>query len=728
VAESNSHLLMAEPDPGYGQLLAVLVRQRWWVLGIFGATVLVSAIFTLSSKSTFRSSMQLMIESNYRSRKTDTGMGTPSFADSNVEIDNATQLNLMRSSQLLQRAVDQLKPRYQDLEVDQLKNNLTVSQVLEQKGNDKISTSIFEIVYTDHDSQKTRDVLQAIQQVYQQYNLEQQKLRLTKGLSFINEQIPQVQTRVNTAEAELEKFRKKQDLIDPELQSKSLVDALSTLQKDQRSNRAELQDLQARYGALQQQLARSPQQAAVAARLSQSPRYQSLLNEIQKTEIALVQQRSRFKDKAPFVQQVIDQRQKQLALLQQEVQRILGPQSAAVAQSPDGLVAAGQLGENDLKFASALVEAQVNLAAAQARDRSLTANEAQLRAELKRFPRLLAEYNRLQPNVLVNRDTLQQLLKARQELGLEIARGGFDWQLVEPPQLGKKTGPSWLRNLLLGSVAGLMLGGLAAFLRDAADDAVRTSEDLKKQVAFPLLGLVPEVPLAEIAPSHRSPSLAPSMMEVIHWAPFRESLDLVYKNIQLLTIASPLKSIVITSALSGEGKSTIALGLAISAARLHQRVLLIDADLRRPGLHKQLELPNEQGLSTLLSSDRALSQNAIQPASTYSDLSISVLTAGPAPTDPVKLLSSKRMRELMLLFEQSYDLVIVDAPPALGIVDAMLAASFCDGALFVGRIGQVSRNEITQAAAAMSRLNVIGIVANGAQNTSNAYYRGAVTA
>jgi capsular exopolysaccharide synthesis family protein len=698
------------------------------VLGILGTTVLASAVFTLFSKPTYRSSMQLMIESNYRSRKAVTGTEAPSFADSNVEIDNATQLNLMRSSQLLQRAVAQLEPRYEDIDVDQLKNNLTVSQVLEQKGNDKISTSIFEIVYTDHDRQKTRDVLQAIQQVYQQYNLEQQKLRLTKGLAFINDQIPQVETRVNAAEAALEKFRKKQDLVDPELQSKSLVDALSSLQKDRRSNQAELKDLQARYGALQQQLARSPQQAAVAARLSQSPRYQSLLNEIQKTEIALVQQRSRFTDKVPFVQQVNDQRQKQLSLLQQEVQRILGPQSAAVVQSPNGLVAAGQLGENDLKFASALVESQVNLVAAQARDRSLTANEAQLRAELKRFPTLLAEYNRLQPNVLVNRDTLQQLLKAKQELGLEIARGGFDWQLVEPPQVGKKTGPSWLRNLLLGAVGGLMLGGLAAFLRDAADDAVRTSDDLKKQVAFPLLGLVPEVPLAEMAPFHRSPSLAPSMMEVIHWAPFRESLDLIYKNIQLLTIAHPLKSLVITSALAGEGKSTIALGLAISAARLHQRVLLIDADLRRPGLHKQLELPNEQGLSTLLVSDRALSQNAIQPASTYSDLSISVLTAGPAPTDPVKLLSSERMRELMILFEQSYDLVIVDSPPALGIVDAMLAASFCDGVLFVGRMGQVSRNEVTQAAAAMSRLNVIGIVANGAQHTSNAYYRGVVTA
>ncbi len=728
MAQSNLNLsAAADPDPGYRQLLSVLMRRRLWLIGGLGLSLLAATALTLSSKPTYRSSMQLMSESNYRSRKTDATANTPSFADSNVEIDNATQLNLMRSSQLLQRAVGQLKATDPDLEVADLKKGLTVSQVMEQRGNDKINTSIFDIAYVDHDRQKTQAVLQAIQQVYQQYNLEQQKLRLTKGLGFIDEQIPKVEARVNQAEAALEKFRKTQDLIDPELQSKSMVDSLAAVQRDQRANRTELQDLQARYGALQQQLGRSPQQATIAARLSQSPRYQALLNEIQKTEVATVQQKLRFK-KGPFIDQLGEQRQRQQALLQQEVQRILGAQAGVISRSGDSLISIGQLGENDLKFASSLVESQVNLVAAQARDRSLTNNELQLRAELKRFPSLLAEYNRLQPNVQVNRDTLQQLLKARQDLGLEIARGGFDWQVVEQPKVGQKTGPSWLRNLLLGAVSGLMLGGVAAFLREAADDAVRTSEDFRKQVPLPLLGMVPDVPLGEIIPRslmpfQRAEALAPSIMQVIHWAPFRESLDLIYKNIQLLTAANPLRSLVVTSALAGEGKSTIALGLAISAARLHQRVLIIDADLRRPGLHKQLELPNEQGLSNLLSSDRMPTQSAIQPASTYSDLSISVLTAGPTPSDPVKLLSSRRMKELMAVFEQTYDLVIVDVPPVLGIVDAILAASFCDGTLMVGKIGQVTRQEVTQAVTAMNRLNLIGIIANGATVSSNQYYR-----
>lgn len=718
----------AETEPGYGHLLNVLVRRRNWVLGILIATLAATAGVTLLMRPTYRSTMQLMVDSNYRTRQASPENPSFSYADPNVEIDNATQLNVMRSAQLLQRAIDDLKPRYSDLTVEKLQKKLAVSTIQEQKGNEKVNTSIFQVTYTDSNRTKTRDVLMALQNVYEQYNVAQQKQRLTRGLAFINEQIPQAETRVSQAESALERFRKSQDLIDPELQSKSLIESLSALQKDQQTNQATLASSQAQYSALQGQLNRDPRQASIAARLSQSSRYQALLNEIQKTEVALVQQKLRFTEKTPFVQTLLEQRQQQALLLRQEAQRVLGADAGALASAGGNLVSIGQLGENDLKFASGLIEAQVNFLAAQARDRTLAANLAQLKSELQRFPALLAEFNRLQPNVKINRETLERLLTAKQELGLEIARGAYDWQTLEQPRLGKKVGPSWLKNLLAGGVLGLMLGGGAALMRDSSDDSVRTSEDFAKQLPVPLLGLVPELPLPELSlgsrslPFGRSEVLDPSMMQVLHWAPFRESLDLIYKNLQLMTDGAPISSLVITSALAGEGKSTVALGLAISAARLHQRVLLIDADLRRPGLHKQLDLPNEQGLSTLLMSDRFLGTNAVQNANTYSDLPISVLTAGPTPLDSVKLLSSKRMRDLMSMFEQSYDLVIVDAPPTLGIVDAILAASFCDGALLVGRMGRVTRHEVAEAANTLSRLNLLGIVANGASNPSSYYY------
>lgn len=717
-----------EPDPGYGQLLGILVRRKLWFLGGLAATLAIAAGVTLVMKPTFRSTMQLMVESNYRERQGSSDSRT--FADPTVEADTATQVSLMRSTQLLQRAVNDLQSRYSDLNVDKLRKNLNIAQVQEQRGNERVTTSLVEINYLDHDSVRSREILRSLQKVYQDYNLEQQKLRLSRGLAFINDQIPQAEARVNQAEKALQEFRQSQDLVDPESQSKAVVDSLRQVNKDQQQNRTELANAQARFFALQQQLAKSPQQATLSSRLSQSSRYQNLLNELQKTEMAIVQQQLRFKDNTPFVQQLFEQRQKQQTLLVQEAQRVLGGNAAGVAGSTDALVSVGQLGANDLKIASELTEAQVEYFAAQARSQALTQNEQQLRGELKRYPALLAEYNRLQPNVTLQRNTLDELQKAKQELSLELARGGFAWQVVEDPKIGRQVGPSWLRNMLVGAVAGLMLGSAAAFWRESSDDSVRTSEELTKQAAIPLLGMVPEVPMSELAPAAnlalpRSAASDASMMEVLHWAPFRESLDLIYKNLQLITDGEPLKSLVVTSALAGEGKSTVALGLAISAARLHQRVLLIDADLRRPGLHKQLQLPNDQGLSTLLTSDRALTQGAIQPASTYSDLPISVLTSGAVPGDSVKLLSSKRMRDLMAVFEQHYDLVILDAPPVLGIVDALIAASCCDGALLVGRMEMVHKAEITEAVNMLNRVNLVGVIANGSSSATEYYYRAA---
>lgn len=708
-------------DPGYGQLFAVLIRRRFWLLGVFSGVLAIAAALTLTEQPQYQSSMQLLVEPNYQAKENNNGDTDLQFADSNIEIDNATQLTLMRSSQLLQRAVKVLEPVYPEITVDDLKKSLGVTQIVE----DKVKTKIFQVSYVDSDPQKAERVLEAIQKVYQDYNREQQRLRLDKGLSFINKQLPEVQKQVTQAESALERFRRQQNLIDPEAQSKALFEALNAVRQDQRTNLAQLKDVQARYAALQQQLKRSPQEALVASRLSQSSRYQTLLNELQKTELNLVQQRLRFKDADPHIKPILQQRDKQIGLLQEEVRRVLGTVPAQLNRPGEDLLTTGQLGAVDLTLVSQLVESQVNLQALQARGQSLAQTESQLTAELKRFPQLLAEYGRLQPNVDVSRETLQELLKARQELALQIARGGFDWQVVEEAKAGQQISPSLKRNLLLGAVAGLMLGVAAAFIREGVDDSVQSGDDLKRQVALPLLGLLPEAPRSStnesLIPFRRPQVLTPATVQVVNWPPFRESLDLLYKNIQLLNSAFPFKSLVVTSALSGEGKSTLALGLAMSAARLHQRVLLIDADLRRPSLHKQLNLPNEQGLSTLLATDTPVSidPSYIQPAIAYSN--ISILTAGPTPTDPAKLLSSRRLGELIAAFEDSYDLVLVDTPPVLGIVDAMLVASFCSGVLMVGRIGQVTRSELNQATNMLSKLNVIGVIANGAEISPNSY-------
>lgn len=739
MAESNLNTV-PETDPGYGQLFAILIRRRLWLLGILCLALGMATVKAFTTQSTYVSSLQLLVEPNYQSKKQDGQEGADKqIVDPNIQVDSATQLNLMQGSQLLQKAVDLLRPDYPDLTIKELKKTLNVYQV--EGGQDDSKTKIFAATYTDNDPVKTQKVLQAVQRVYLNYNREQQRLRLAKGLAFIDEQLPKARLSVNQSEAALEKFRKTQNLIEPDTQTTALTNALNAIQDERRKNQAQYREFQASYNTLQQQVARSPQDALVSSRLSQSTRYQSLLNEIQKTDLALAEQRKRFTDDNPTIQKLLFQRQQQLGLLEQEGQRAVGKDSSQL--KGESLLSEGQLGETDVSLTNKLLELQSSIRGLVAREQTLAEKEQQIRVELERFPSVLADYNRLQPEIKLKRETLDQLEKARQELSLEIARGGFDWQVVEQPLLGEKTGPKKAQIILLGAVAGVMLGGIAAFIRETMDDAVRSSAELKQQVALPVLGMTPELPKAKkseprmllpfgkpqvLEPVENQPIiklpfgkpkvLAPWTIEVLHWSPSWQSLDLIYKNIQLLSSVSTLRSLMVTSAVAGEGKSTLALGLAISAARLHQRVLLIDADLRHPTLHEKLNLPNDYGLSTLLSTDAPLPiQTSLHGSSAYID----VITSGPIAADPANLLSSPRMGELMAAFEQTYDLVLVDAPPVLGLVDSILTASYCRGVVLVARMGQITKTELTQATAMLSKLNLIGVVANGDNSSHNSY-------
>lgn len=710
---------VAETDLGYGQIFAILLRQRWWFLGAFCLVLALATVRALRQIPTYESSLQLLVEATYQSKSQRLSRADEQFkqqlTDSNVELDSATQLALMQSSQLIEKAVNILQPKYPDITVKEIKDSLKVSQVLSQVNDEKIQTKIFEATYQASSSIKTQEILQAMQRVYQEYNIEQQQKRLSRGLVFIDEQLPEIRQSVSQAEATLEKFRKNQNLVAPEVQARVLVEELNQIEQERRTSQSQYREAEARYRILQQQVANSPQKAIASSRLSESTLYQNLLNEVQKIDVALAQQRLRFTEENPVIQDLLSQRQKLLALVQQEAQRSLSGNPEQARNIKESVLNTGQLGKADVERASQLLETQTLLSGLSARDRTLAQKEQQLRVKLNQFPSLLAEYNRLEPELQIRRDTLQQLEKARQELSLEIARGGFDWQVVEEPQLGEPTGLSTKQNILIGAVAGLMLGGVAAFIRDMFDNSIHSIDELKQQVNLPVIGTTPEFsekqknePIIKLL-ARDSSSLSPLTVQVLYEPPSWDSLNLVYKNIHLQSPDAVLKALTITSSLTGEGTSTLALGLGISAARLNQRVLLIDANFRSPSLHQRLNLSNDWGLSTLLESDTPISvPSPILTSGIYFD----VLTSGPSPTDPVHLFSSQQMQKLIARFQQEYDLVLLDAPPVLGTVDAILAASLCQGIVLVTRLDRVTKTQIKETVTTLSNSNAIGIVAN----------------
>ncbi len=689
----------SETELGYGQLVKILLRRLPWLLATLGASLAVALLYTSIKPPTYESSMQLLVEPNYQEgTKTDEQMPTQR-TDREDEVDYATQLNLMRSVVFIERALKPLKSEYPDLEVKDVQEQLKLTQLTE----DKVGTKIFEISYSDRDPIKVQQILNSIQKVYQDYNLEQQKLRLEQGLKFMDEQIAAVQTDLTKSQKELAAFRQQQRLIDPQAEATTAAAALSDVKQKRQEAETAYRDTSARYRQLQREIGMSAQAALSASRLTQSPRIQSLFEELQKTELELEQKRLTYTDSSAPVAKLSEQRQSQIALLQQEMGRV-------VEAVPTGaeLLRTAQLSATDVKQIETFVDLQTSLFGLNAQLQSLTQIEQQLQSQLQRFPALIANYDRLEPDVATKREVLQTLLEQRQKLSAELAGGGFNWQIVEPAALGEFVGPKLPVNLVLGTIVGLVLGGVAAFLRETTDQHLRSVEELQQEVQkyqTPILGSIPKLP-------HCRPDL--SMLRSIQTGQARESLDLIYRNIKFLRGKSSLKSLVIASAKAGEGKSLVALGLALSAARVHQRVLLIDGNLRQPSLHQPFGLSNTQGLSTALASDPLPTPLEL----TWGNVQFDLLMAGPITSDPMQLLSSPRMQALIRHYETQYDLVLVDSLPLLGSVDALQTAACCNGILLVTQLNQAKRQDLSQALDLVQPLNLVGLVVNGVSHAS----------
>ena len=201
---------------------------------------------------------------------------------------------------------------------------------------------------------------------------------------------------------------------------------------------------------------------------------------------------------------------------------------------------------------------------------------------------------------------------------------------------------------------------------------------------------------------------------------FLEAFRSLYTNIHLLSAGRAIRSLLVSSAVAGDGKSTVALHLAATAAAVGQRVLLVDADLRCPQLHAKLGLPNVRGLGDAISTDISLN-DAIQRAPNQDNLF--VLTAGQIPPDPIKLLSSKKMHYLMEQFQAFFDLVIYDTPPLAGLADSHLIAAHTDATIMVVQIGKTDRAQVRKVLEELkiSGASVLGIVANGCKNSGHSY-------
>lgn len=289
----------------------------------------------------------------------------------------------------------------------------------------------------------------------------------------------------------------------------------------------------------------------------------------------------------------------------------------------------------------------------------------------------------------------------------------------------KPARPDHVRDGILAMIVGLVIGSAGAFVRDYMDDSLRGTEDIERQAGAPTIGAIPHFRVARGENQKGKKEREGSRPERDYLvaledpkAPATEAYRTLRTNLMFMAATGPLRRVLLTSPMQAEGKSTTAANLAVVMAQAGQRVLLADADLRRPSVHRFFDLPNRVGLSSFLSAQASMEEVVQNPGIP----GLRIVAGGPIPPNPVELLGSPVMRDFLDQIAEVTDWLIADTTPVLGLADASVLSSFSDGVLFVVS-ETTSRRALTQASAQLAkvRARIVGAIVNNFGPTPHYY-------
>jgi len=700
-----------------GSMFLSLRRHLPIIVGVTFAVTSLALFRAFTSKGTYQGGFEILAKPITEENRVISSITLRTLTEKGEAGDKskipATTIRLLKSPRILNPIVEQLKSSYPNVTYESLESDLIVKALPEPE------SEILSVSYEDKDPLKVKAILELVSKAYLDYSLEERLADIQQGIEFVETQLPQVQKKVDKLQDKLQKFRQQYNLIDPDSSSKLLATETSTISLQRLENQIKLNEARSLFLDFNRQLTEPNNRIKASSLLQENARYQTLLTQIQVLESQIAKELSVFQENTDRIQTLRDQKANLMPLLIEEEEKI-----------------------REL-LASRIRELE-------SRDAILAQSEEQLNQQVKQLSVISRQYGDIQLEIKISSDNLNQFLTKREALRIDAGQRKIPWQILTPLSNPVLSSSDIKRNGALGGILGLLLGIGIALLVDKLSNMLRTSDEVKDIVKLPVLGVIPFMipddykdefcvnPDRDFAQNedqgsighlkkimHRillmNPFQKKPKEEIITKYPyyiksiFSEEFRTLYTNIRLLSPDDEIRSIVISSSVLGEGKSTTSAYLAKAAAALGKRVLLVDADLRRPSLHDKLELTNALGLcnliSTNLSFDQVIQKSPLEP-------NLSILTSGQIPPDPSRMLASQKMQNLMDLFLEKYDLVIYDTPPLLGIVDAKLIAARTDGLIIVVGLDKTKASTLNQAMELLnsSPITVFGVIANGAKD------------
>jgi polysaccharide biosynthesis transport protein len=672
-----------------GQVGATLRRRALLIAGVTGVIATAAVLKAETDPPVYQGRFEILTKpvtgegravANIPQSLSSQGIASPELTEPVT-----TTIQVLESRRVLDKVVkelqDKYKTKYPTLNYDSIVGGLQI-------GSGK--PNILEVTYTSLDEELVRDVLTKLQKTYVEYSINERLEDVNQAINFVRQQEQPLENRVRIWQEKQRIIRQRYDLVEPAQKAQEISQQIATLTQQQAENRIQLEQMLATYEDLKQELAQQPGERAGNSVLSENARYQKILDQIQSVDIEIKKTGAKFTSENPSLQYLQGQQANLLPML------------------------AGE--ENRVKR-----DYESRIRALQARDKSLGEKIAYFNSYLRNLAVVIRDYDNLQRDLKIATEGLTQFSAKKQALQIEQTLRSPSWKLLDPKleEVNKpKAGPgSAKRNLALGTMLGLLLGTGAALVADKLSNVLYSSKDLKEATGLPLLGVVPlRKEIGALAWQETSGGMQQAVK-----ASFFEVFRSLYTNILLLSSDTPIRSLVISSAAKEDGKTTVAIHLALAAAAMGQRVLLVDANLRSPTIHNRVGLMNIQGLTDIIAQD--LDWNNVIERSPLED-NLFVLSAGPIPPDSIRLLASHKMQDLMSELQGAFDLIIYDTPPLVGFADANLLAANTNGLILVAGLGKLKRTIFQQALEDLqvSGTPILGVIANKSKDAMPASY------
>lgn len=683
-----------EPVVPLSHYLWILRSHKWriltFVLFCVVSTVVVSSRLTPIYESTAVIDIDRQAPSGF------IGQEAARLAPNDADQFLATQIKTIQSDSVLRPVAERFKLRSDA--TSRLQGQLPASRVQNAPivlKNLKVTrppnTYLLLITYRSPDPELAAEVANGIADSYIQHTYDL-RFRATAGLSaFMTKQIEELKAKMERSSAAQSQFEKDLSVIDPEEKTSILSARLLQLNTEFTAAQGDRVRKQAAFDSVKG----GSQEAAKAS--TQGEQLRKLADHLDEAREKFAVVKTQYGAGHPEYKKTLSQvteLESQFAALKTDISQRVSLEYQEAANR-----------ENMLKQAV-----------------------AETKAEFDHLNARFFEYKALKREAEADKGLYDELVRKIQEAGIN---SGFQNSSIRLSDSARPSAvpvfPMLKLNALLAFLFASLLGVGAAVTADVLDNTVRDPEQIQKGLKTVVLGSLPVVKSwrNRFLPLTTNGNAAGALMKAGHEnsqaAAFEEAIRTLRDSILLSDLGRRPHSLLITSATPREGKTTTSIHLAIAHSLQNRKTLLIDADLRRPGVHGRLALANEKGLSSVVAGELKW-RDAIQKVEAYPDLD--VLTAGPASRRAADRLGTV-LDILLAEAESQYDLVMIDAPPLLGFAEPLQMAAVVDGVVVITMAGQTNRNAVASVLTSLKRIktNVVGVVLNEVrEDMSDRYY------